>query len=102
MLSLRDPARFFPCSGVSINECSGYAQRTIMAGSETFPENIYTDEASCEMTFRKLVNDVETNIAHVVADQPGYLARSMTINPAGKRVDEHIYASERKARSSII
>merc|ERR1719499_697996 len=32
----------------------------------------------------------------VVADRPGYLARSMTINPTGKRVDEHIYASERK------
>merc|ERR550532_2923559 len=32
----------------------------------------------------------------VVADRPGYLARSMTINPTGKRVEEHIYASERK------
>merc|ERR1719210_1083244 len=32
----------------------------------------------------------------VVSDRPGYLARSMTINPTGKRVEEHIYASERK------
>ena len=31
-----------------------------------------------------------------VADRPGYLARSMTINPTGARVQEHIYASERK------
>ena len=32
----------------------------------------------------------------VVADRPGYLARSMIINPTGNRVEEHIYASERK------
>ena len=31
-----------------------------------------------------------------VVDRPGYLARSMIINPTGKRVEEHIYASERK------
>ena len=31
-----------------------------------------------------------------MADRPGYLARSMIINPTGKRVEEHIYASERK------
>merc|ERR1712241_748950 len=40
--------------------------------------------------FKMDVSDV------VVADRPGYLARSMTINPTGKRVEEHIYASERK------
>ena len=28
--------------------------------------------------------------------RPGFLARSMIINPTGKRVEEHIYASERK------
>jgi hypothetical protein len=32
----------------------------------------------------------------VVADRPGYLARSMTINSSGATVQEHIYASERK------
>merc|ERR1719464_634060 len=32
----------------------------------------------------------------VVADRPGYLARSMTINSSGASVQEHIYASERK------
>ena len=31
-----------------------------------------------------------------VVGRPGYLARSMIINPTGKRVEEHIYASERK------
>merc|ERR1719245_2687111 len=31
----------------------------------------------------------------VVADRPGYLARSMKINPTGARVQEHIYANER-------
>merc|ERR1740129_1792205 len=67
MLSLRDPARFFPCSGVSVKECSGYVQRTITAGSDTYLENIYTDEASCEMVFRKLVNGVETDVERVVA-----------------------------------
>merc|ERR1712051_77420 len=40
--------------------------------------------------FKMDVSDV------VVADRPGYLARSMTINPTGKRTQEHIYASERK------
>ena len=42
-------------------------QRTITAGSETFLENIYTDEASCEMVFRKLVNGAETDVERVVA-----------------------------------
>merc|ERR1712127_1074392 len=32
----------------------------------------------------------------VVADRPGYIARSMTINATKARVEEHIYASERK------
>merc|ERR1712038_1634175 len=40
--------------------------------------------------FKMDVSDVS------VADRPGYLARSMTITPPGKRVEEHIYASERK------
>ena len=30
-----------------------------------------------------------------VVDRPGCLARSTLISPAGKRVEEHIYASER-------
>merc|ERR1719414_2866509 len=67
MLSLRDPARFFACSGVSIKECSGFVQRTITAGSETYLENIYSDEPSCELVFRKLVNGAETDIERVVA-----------------------------------
>ena len=74
MLSFRDPARFFPCSDVSINECSDYARCTITFGSETFPENINTDEVSREMTFRKLMIDV------VISEW----------------ADEHINASERK------
>merc|ERR1719464_1000989 len=36
------------------------------------------------------------DVSDVVADRPGYLARSMTINPTGASVQEHIYASERK------
>merc|ERR550532_3258900 len=67
MLSVRDPARFFPCSGVSIKECNGFVQRTLTAGSETYIENIYTDESSCEMIFRKLVNGAETDVERVVA-----------------------------------
>ena len=31
-----------------------------------------------------------------VADRPGFLARSMTINPTGANVTEHIYANERQ------
>merc|ERR1719414_1395950 len=67
MLSIRDPARFFKCSGVSTKECNGFVQRTITAGSETYLENIYSDESSCELVFRKLVNGAETDIEHVVA-----------------------------------
>merc|ERR1712051_207254 len=39
--------------------------------------------------FKMDVSDV------VAVDRPGYLARSMTINPTGKRTQEHIYANER-------
>merc|ERR1711963_977426 len=67
MLSIRDPARFFSCSGVSIKECAGFVQRTITAGSETYLENIYSDEPSCELVFRKLVNGSETDVERVVA-----------------------------------
>merc|ERR1712079_499964 len=67
MLSIRDPARFFSCSGVSIKECAGFVQRTITAGSETYLENIYADEPSCELVFRKLVNGSETDVERVVA-----------------------------------
>merc|ERR1719410_2269837 len=67
MLSLRDPARYFPCSGVCIKECQGFIQRTITAGSETYLENIYSDESSCEIVFRKLVNGAETDLERVVA-----------------------------------
>merc|ERR1712242_417612 len=67
MLSLRDPARFFSCSGVSIKDCPGFVQRTITAGSETYLENIYTDEPSCEIVYRKLNNGAETDIERVIA-----------------------------------
>merc|ERR1719330_691671 len=67
MISIRDPARFFPCASVSIKECTGFVQRTITAGSETYIENIYADEPSCELVFRKLVNGSETDVERVVA-----------------------------------
>merc|ERR1719210_389233 len=67
MLSIRDPARFFQCSGVSIKECAGFVQRTITTGSETYIENIYADEPSCELVFRKLCNGSETDVERVVA-----------------------------------
>merc|ERR1712027_293272 len=67
MISIRDPARFFPCSDVSIKECAGFVQRTITAGSETYIENIYSDEPSCEIVYRKLVNSSETDTERVVA-----------------------------------
>jgi len=67
MLSLREPARFFPCSGVSIKECNGFVQRTITTGSETYSENISDDEPSCEIVFRKLVNGSEADVERVVA-----------------------------------
>ena len=40
--------------------------------------------------FKMDVSDV------VVANRTGYLARSMNINPTGKRVEEHIYATDVK------
>merc|ERR1719330_2106623 len=65
--SIREPSRFFACSGVSIKECTGFVQRTITAGSETYIENIYADEPSCELVYRKLVNGSETDVERVVA-----------------------------------
>merc|ERR1711992_234432 len=67
MLSIREPARFFPCTGISIKGCNGFVQRTITAGSETYLENIYSDEPSCEITFRKLVSGAEIDVERVVA-----------------------------------
>merc|ERR1712045_1020740 len=67
VLSIRDPARFFQCTGVFTKECNGFVQRTITAGSETYLENIYVDEASCEIAFRKLKNGAETHVERVVA-----------------------------------
>merc|ERR1719195_1594478 len=67
MESIRDPARFFACSDVSIKECAGFVQRTITANGETYPENIYEDEPSCEIVYRKLVNGSETDQERVIA-----------------------------------
>merc|ERR1719471_1780600 len=64
--SIREPARFMTCSGVSIKECGGFVQRTLTAGSETYLENIYVDEPSCEIAYRKLVNGSETDVERVV------------------------------------
>merc|ERR1712073_14447 len=65
--SIRDPARFFACSDVSIKECAGFVQRTITANGETYLENIYEDEPSCEIVYRKLVNGSETDQERVIA-----------------------------------
>merc|ERR1712045_558349 len=67
MESIRDPARFFACSDVSIKECAGFVQRTITANGETYLENIYEDEPSCEIVYRKLVNGSETDQERVIA-----------------------------------
>merc|ERR1719219_81767 len=67
MESIREPARFFPCSGVSIQECQGFVKRTLTANGETYTENIYDDEASCEIVYRKLINGAETDLERVVA-----------------------------------
>merc|ERR1719203_2316504 len=61
MESVREPARFFACSNVSIKECQGFAQRMLTASGETYLENIYCDEPSCEIVYRKLVNGAEIN-----------------------------------------
>merc|ERR1712242_276358 len=67
MESIRDPARFFACSDVSIKECAGFVQRTMTANGETYIENIYSDEPSCEIVYRKLVNGSETDQERVIA-----------------------------------
>merc|ERR1712045_1114597 len=51
--SIREPSRFFTCSDVSIKECKGFVQRTMTANGETYVENIYSDEPSCEIVFRQ-------------------------------------------------
>jgi len=65
--SIREPARFYPCSDVSIKECAGFVQRTLTANGETYVENIYSNEPSCEIVYRKLVNGSETDVERVVA-----------------------------------
>merc|ERR1712051_1087991 len=67
MESIREPSRFFACSNVSITECKGFLQRTMTVKGETYSENIYSDEPSCEIVYRKLVNGSETDIERVVA-----------------------------------
>merc|ERR1719433_1269122 len=67
MESIREPARFYACSDVSIKECNGFVQRTMTANGETYIENIYSDEPSCELVYRKLVNGSETDVERVVA-----------------------------------
>merc|ERR1719323_1099621 len=67
MESIREPARFFPCSDVSVKECKGFVQRTLTANGETYLENIYSDESSREIVYRKLFNGSETDIERVVA-----------------------------------
>jgi hypothetical protein len=65
--SIREPARFYACSDVSIKECAGFVQRTLTANGETYVENIYSNEPSCEIVYRKLVNGSETDVERVVA-----------------------------------
>jgi len=67
MESIREPARFYACSDISIKECNGFLQRTLTANGQTTLENIYCDESSCEIVYRKLVNGAETDIERVVA-----------------------------------
>jgi len=67
MESIREPSRFYACSDVAIKECNGFVQRTITANGETYIENIYSDEPSCEIVYRKLFNGSETDAERVVA-----------------------------------
>ena len=67
ILSIRDPARFFPCSGVSITECTGFVQCAITTGSGTYIVNIYEDGPACELVPRNLVYGSETDIERAVA-----------------------------------
>merc|ERR1712242_663766 len=50
-----------------MGECKGFVQRTMTANGETYIENIYADEPSCELVFRKLFNGSETDVERVVA-----------------------------------
>ena len=47
--AIRDPARFFAGSEVSIRERAGFAQRSITANGVTYLENIYEDEPPGEI-----------------------------------------------------
>jgi len=47
--------------------CTGFVQRMLTANGETYIENIYDDEPSCEIVYRKLVNGAETDVERVVA-----------------------------------
>merc|ERR1719203_2684437 len=66
MESVREPP-FFACSNVSVKECQGFVQRTLTASGVTSMENIYSDEPSCEIVYRKVVNGSETDVERVLA-----------------------------------
>merc|ERR1719203_1240319 len=66
MESVREPP-FFACSNVSVEECQGFVQRTLTTNGVTSVENIYSDEPSCEIVYRKVVNGSETDVERVVA-----------------------------------
>jgi len=42
-------------------------QRTVTANGETYIEDIYCDEPSCEVVYRKLYNGTETDVGRAVA-----------------------------------
>merc|ERR1719197_1149750 len=71
--AIREPERFMPVSDVSFKAVTGTGgkpcvQRTMTASGKTFTENIYEDEASCEIVYRKLdASGNEQPIERVVA-----------------------------------
>jgi len=67
MASVREPARFCACSDVYSKENKGFVQRTVTANGETYIEDIYCDEPSCEVVYRKLYNGTETDVGRAVA-----------------------------------
>merc|ERR1719422_1070702 len=65
--SIREPQAFYQCSGVSITDCKGFVQRTMTVNGASTTENIFEEELSCELVYRKLVNGVEADVERVIA-----------------------------------
>jgi len=67
IVSIREPARFFDCSDVQVEDCAGFVRRSLCLNGQAYTELIRTDERRNELTFHKLGEDDGEGVERVVA-----------------------------------